>query len=160
MPSCRSGFASLEVFFVAIAIAVLAANSSIWQSCNDDLLRKIGILGVTAFGISRIIGERRVGPLDRWMIGHFQSSSRFESAKRLLDFEFPDQEEQKSESNLSMARRSKTKNENETSELVFSERTKSETSAKSVDDTYMIVKIFIFTYGHVEERTVVTNDRN
>ncbi|KAM3176383.1 hypothetical protein ACTXT7_006593 [Hymenolepis weldensis] len=75
-----------------------------------------------------------------------QSSSRFGSATRLLDIGSLVQERQKSESNLSMARRLKTKNENEISKLVFFKRTKSETSATSVNDTYMMVNIFTFTF--------------
>ncbi|VUZ43021.1 unnamed protein product [Hymenolepis diminuta] len=69
------------------------------------------------------------------------------------------QEGQKSGSNLSIARRSEFKSENETSELVFFEKTKSETSSTSVNDTYIMVNIFIIMYGQVKERTVVINDR-
>ncbi|VDL58033.1 unnamed protein product [Hymenolepis diminuta] len=58
------------------------------------------------------------------------------------------------------------KDEDEASELAFFEKTESETSAKSINDAYIMVNIFVFTHGHVEvsigsdeERAVVTNAR-
>ncbi|VDL58308.1 unnamed protein product [Hymenolepis diminuta] len=115
-----------------------ASNRYFWQrrfqkdSLDDnDVLRKIGILGVTASDICQMGSRSRQSIDDRSFSGPFRLNTRgqrsdngIESATKLLDIGFLIQEGQKSESNLSVAKRSETKNENEVPELVFFKRTK------------------------------------
>ncbi|KAM3180931.1 hypothetical protein ACTXT7_015342 [Hymenolepis weldensis] len=67
---------------------------------------------------------------------------------QFLNIGFLAQEGWKSGSNPSITRDKK--NENETSELIYFERTELETSAKSVNDANIMANMFFITHDHVE----------
>ncbi|VUZ55428.1 unnamed protein product, partial [Hymenolepis diminuta] len=118
------------------------------RNCSDDNddFHKFGVLEATAPGIRRMI----VG----WAEDHLQI--RVCDGTSWHRIPCPRGTKFKSQH----CKRSVTSDENGAFELVFYERTKSETNAKLVNHTDIMVNIFIFTYGYNEALTVSVKEKN